>query len=331
MRHSTPVPRYFIFTLEDGTWVIQRGVDRVQELLTGKEHTFSSLDISFDIEDMELDLLVAQGIIEQYDDSYIWLYDDIHSEINLATSTLERPLGVANYYYVYIDLSSDHIPNIQQQMEHFGLADRYELVEQRGKIMLLDSHQEPFSLLSKVEDAHTLLAPIMLRLGAHSNIQRVRFNAVDLPRIAPDDEPTSENPNLLIQRMKPKIKSRTVVCIDSDPQTHRLVGQVLQELGVDMVSATQGKDSITLIEDTDPSIIIMELLLPDMHGYEIIAYVRNSPELVHIPIIVVSSLASEADQMLAYKVAKVKDYIVKPLQPEVIRRHVWRQLNQYHV
>lgn len=321
---STPVPRYFVFSLEDGTWVVQRGIDRVQELLTGKLRSYSSLDISYEIEDMELDMLVAQEIVEQYDASYIWLSDNPQNELNLPTSTLERPLGVAVYFYVWTSLGNSHLPEIRAKLSELGQPYQYEAVMSEGQVIILDVQREPFVLLSDAEHAHTLIAPILQSFESDIRIETVHFDIADLP--LPWKTPPQ---NGLIRKLAPKIKARSVVCIDDDLDTHEVIGQVLRELGVEMISAYTGKEGITLIEDTDPTLILTDLALPDMHGYEVVAFVRKNPELSQIPIMVVSALDSETDRTFAYSIAKAKDYLLKPIRPDEFRRRVWHILNHH--
>jgi CheY-like chemotaxis protein len=321
-RRSTPVPRYFIFSLEDGTWVVQRGSDRVQELLTGNLRSFSSLDITYEIEDMELDMMVAQDIVDLYDSSYVWLIDNPHSEINLPTSTLERPLGTLNYFYVWTDLSKKELKAAEEALEELGQG--YEAGLRFDQVIILNKYQEPFALLSDAEHAHILVAPILQNLAADSRVETVTFNMSSLPLVW-----SIEEGEHLIRKFAPRIKPRTVVCIDDDLDTHEIIGQVLEELGVTIISAYTGKEGITLIEDTDPIIVLTDLQLPDIHGYEVVAFMRRNPELAQIPVIVISALDSETDRTFAFSVADARDFLSKPINPDEFRRRVWHVLNQH--
>lgn len=325
-RHTTTIPRSSIFTLEDGTWVVQRGVDRVQELLTRQDRVFSSLDMSFEITDNELDALCDKGIIEQYDDFFVWLKRD------LAEASLhENSLGVTTYYYVQTDLSSDQAPIVQSRLANTGLANRYEVSTRSGKIIIMCLYGEPFSLFSSAEDAQILLIPVLQDLAPDLTIKSVRFNTGDILPVWAESRPASPTTPPLIRRLAPELRAKNVVCIDQDHRTHEIVGQICDELDVEIASAHVGKEGMTLIQDSDPALIIMDLTLPDLHGYEIVAFVRNNPELAHIPIIIVSQLNTDTDRAFAFTIAKVKDYIPKPFTVKEIRRQVWQILNQRSV
>jgi CheY-like chemotaxis protein len=320
---SIPIPRYFVFTLEDSTWVVQRGADHVQELLTGVERSHSILDATYEITDIELDLLMAQGIIERYDDAYVWLTDTVHTEGMISMNALERPLGVATYYYVGIPLPPEELKQVQKILVDMGLDDRYRAIARLGSVIVVDQNGEPFSKLSLAEDAHILISPRLENLAVRASVKSLRFNSSSLE--FPWDETTSDKS--LIRRLAPEIKGNTIVCIDDEEPTHRIVREVLSTWGVEVASAHNGRDAITLISDVDPTLILTDLKLPDMHGYEIVAHVRNNPDLSHIPLIIISAVDTPADRLFAFNTANAMDYVVKPFTGEEIRRKVWRVLS----
>lgn len=318
---TTTIARSRMFTLEDGTWVVQRGIDRVQELLSGKERSFSSMDITFEITDPELDILQSRGIVEQYDDFFVWLTSDLADTVDSATP------GLINYYYVQTDLGPDQVGFVQSKLETIGLSDRYAAAERFERVVIMRLSEEPFIRLSHAEDAQILLAPVMQETTL--TVEVVYFKATNIPPAWAAVLPPSDDFSPLIRRLEPKAKAKTVVCIDHAETTHHLVRQICGELGAEIASAYNGQDGITLIQDADPALIMMDLTLPDIHGYEVVAFVRTNPELAHIPIIVVTALASETDWVFARTVANVEDYVVKPLHTKDIRRRIWRVLNRY--
>ncbi|MCI0712523.1 MAG: response regulator [Chloroflexi bacterium] len=320
---SIPIPRYFVFTLEDSTWVVQRGADHVQELLTGIERSHSILDTTYEITDIELDLLQAQGIVERYDDAYVWLRDTVHTEGIISMNALERPLGVATYYYVGIRLPLEDLKSVQKILVEMGLDDRYRAISRLGTVVVVDHNGEPFSKLSLAEDAHILISPRLEKLAVSATVKSLRFNSSSLE--FPWEETTNEQS--LIRRLAPEIKGHTIVCVDDEETTHRIVRDVLTTWGVEVASAYNGRDAMTLISDVDPVLILTDLKLPDMHGYEIVAHVRNNPDLSHIPLIIISAVDTPADRLFAYNTAAALDYVVKPFSGEEIRRKVWRVLS----
>lgn len=309
---------------------MQRGFDRVQELLTGEERTYSSLDISFEIEDIELELLKAQGIIDRYDESFVWLHEDPQSEIVLTPSTLQRTLGVAVYYYVQTGLEVEILETVQVRLVKIGLEDRYLASERHGKVIIINAYEEPFSRLGHAEDAETLIMPALADLDAHLKVESLRFSTQDLaiptpPKLRHDSNPFPP----LVRKLEPKIKLQTVICVDHEAETHAIVREVVEALGQEMASAYTGKEAIAMLQDVDPSLMLVSLDLPDMHGYKVVSAVRTDPELARIPILILNTLDTDKDRTLAFHVANAVDYVMKPLYPERLRRKIWRILNQY--
>lgn len=318
---TTTIARSRMFTLEDGTWVVQRGIDRVQELLSGKERSFSSMDITFEITDPELDILQARGIVEQYDDFFVWLTSILADTVDSTTPEL------INYYYVQTDLGPEHVGFVQSKLEAIGLSDRYTATKRFEQVVVMRLNEEPFTRLSHAEDAQILLAPVMQ--ATTLTVELVCFKPANIPPAWPAVAQDSNEFSPLIRRLEPKAKAKTVICIDAAETTHHLVRQICGEFGAEIASAYNGQDGITFIQDADPTLIVMDLTLPDIHGYEVVAFVRTNPELAHIPIMIVTALASETDWVFARTVANVEDYVVKPLHTKDIRRRIWRVLNRY--
>jgi DNA-binding response OmpR family regulator len=64
-----------------------------------------------------------------------------------------------------------------------------------------------------------------------------------------------------------------------------------------------------------PSLVLLDLMMPDMDGWEVYQRMKGNPESSHIPVIVVTAKAQGIDKMLGLHIAKVDDYITKPFSP----------------
>ncbi len=321
LQRSRAVPRSTIFTLEDGSWVVQRGVDQVQDMLSGKMRRFSSMDSSYEITDLELEMMEVQGLISQYDNFFVWLTGAL-ADFRLN----EAKLGTVVYYCVTVDLLLAELEALEDYLENAGLSDRYTVGERLGLVTILGPHEEPFLRLSTAENAQTLLSPFLQTLNANMTVEVVTFDASYFAVAPHVGEHHAQRG--LVRRRPPHVDVHTLLCIDSDPHTHTIFSQVCEELGIEFVAISTGKHGITAIQDVDPDLVVMDLTLPDLHGYEVVAAVRNDPDLTHTPIIITTALDSETDRALAYTVAGVIDYVVKPLDVNDIRRRVWRELHQ---
>lgn len=108
---------------------------------------------------------------------------------------------------------------------------------------------------------------------------------------------------------------KTVVCIDDDPNVQRLYKQYLNEQGYEIISFDGCGDVIAVIKDIMPNVIILDIILPEKDGWDILANLKKDPVTKKIPIIMASVLSEEN---IAYKMG-ADEYLVKPVtQDELI-------------
>jgi chemosensory pili system protein ChpA (sensor histidine kinase/response regulator) len=80
-----------------------------------------------------------------------------------------------------------------------------------------------------------------------------------------------------------------------------------------VVTAKDGVDAMSLLQEHLPDIILLDIEMPRMDGYEVAAHVRNDPRLKHIPIVMITSRVSEKHRARAIELG-VDDYLGKPYQ-----------------
>mgnify|MGYP005839095301 CR=1 FL=1 len=104
----------------------------------------------------------------------------------------------------------------------------------------------------------------------------------------------------------------TILLIDPDLDTVQHVRQTLEAEGYEVVTAVTGQAGIAFAEINHPSLILLEVDLPDIDGYEVCRTLRNIPAMAKIPMIIYSARADVADKVAGFK-AGANDYIVKPV------------------
>src|SRR5271165_3352535 len=107
---------------------------------------------------------------------------------------------------------------------------------------------------------------------------------------------------------------RTFALVVDDSITVRRVTQrLLERNGMRVLTAKDGVEAVTLLQDHLPDIILLDIEMPRMDGYEVAAHVRNDPRLKHIPIVMITSRVSEKHRARAIELG-VDDYLGKPYQ-----------------
>ncbi len=121
---------------------------------------------------------------------------------------------------------------------------------------------------------------------------------------------------------------RTVVYVEDDQSMIDLVSLTLSRKGFKVVGAVGGQQGLSLIETLRPDLVLLDLMMPDMDGWEVYQRMKANAALNEIPVIVVTAKAQSIDRMLGLHIAKVDDYLTKPFAPAELLRSVERVLSK---
>jgi DNA-binding response OmpR family regulator len=113
-----------------------------------------------------------------------------------------------------------------------------------------------------------------------------------------------------------------VVCIEDEPEMIDLVRLILGRKGFDVIGADGGIAGLEKVKTEKPDIVLLDLMMPDMDGWEVYQQIKADPELRDIPIVVVTAKAQSIDKVLGLHIAKVDDYITKPFGPQELLESV---------
>jgi two-component system response regulator VicR len=117
------------------------------------------------------------------------------------------------------------------------------------------------------------------------------------------------------------IPDKRIVYFEDDCDMVELVRIILGREGYQVDGVAEGQAGIKLIKQILPNAILLDLMLPDMDGWEIFRQLKNDPDTAEIPVIVVTAKAQSIDKVLGLEIAKVDEYISKPFRPnELVER-----------
>jgi two-component system cell cycle response regulator DivK len=111
--------------------------------------------------------------------------------------------------------------------------------------------------------------------------------------------------------------SRTVLFVEDQEDNRRIMRDVLQSAGYQTIEAVTGLDGVTTAERERPDLILMDIQLPGIDGYEATRRIKAIPELRDIPIIAVTSYALSGDDAKAFE-AGCNGYVTKPFSPKAL-------------
>jgi len=119
---------------------------------------------------------------------------------------------------------------------------------------------------------------------------------------------------------------KKIVCIEDEPEMIDLVRLILGRRGFELIGAVGGQEGLETVRQVKPDLVLLDLMMPDMDGWEIYQHMKADEELRNIPVIIVTAKAQSIDKVLGLHIAKVDDYITKPFGPQELIDSVNRVL-----
>lgn len=125
-----------------------------------------------------------------------------------------------------------------------------------------------------------------------------------------------------------KVNGKLVVCIEDEQEMIDLVQLILGRRGFTVEGANGGLEGLEKIQKRKPDLVLLDLMMPDMDGWEVYQRMKSDEDLREIPVIVVTAKAQSIDKVLGLHIAKVDDYITKPFGPQELLESVEKILGQ---
>ena len=120
-----------------------------------------------------------------------------------------------------------------------------------------------------------------------------------------------------------------ILLVDDTPANLQFLSQMLVNQGYHVRKAINGKMAITAAKTVIPDLILLDINLPDMNGYEVCEKLKQDQQTQAVPVIFLSALDDILDKVKAFKVGGV-DYITKPFQFDEVLIRIQNQLTQSH-
>ncbi len=121
---------------------------------------------------------------------------------------------------------------------------------------------------------------------------------------------------------------KLVVCIEDEQEMIDLVRLILGRRGFEVEGANGGLEGLEKVQQVKPDLVLLDLMMPDMDGWEVYQRMKSDESLREIPVIVITAKAQSIDKVLGLHIAKVDDYITKPFGPQELLESVEKILGQ---
>lgn len=121
-----------------------------------------------------------------------------------------------------------------------------------------------------------------------------------------------------------------VLIVDDEPDMREMMAHQLRSAGFAIDEAASGTEALRRARTSHPNAILLDLMLPEMDGFEVFKALRRDPGTEDIPVLVVSARTSELDRVLAFELG-ADDYISKPFSPRELVLRIRRSLDRHRI
>jgi two-component system phosphate regulon response regulator PhoB len=118
----------------------------------------------------------------------------------------------------------------------------------------------------------------------------------------------------------------SLICIvDDDPDVRELVEYKLVQNGHEVLSATNGRDALLLVPEAKPALLLLDVMMPGVSGFDVLSQLRANPETRGLPIIMLTAKAQDTDADRGFALG-ANDYMLKPFSPRELLNRINAQL-----
>ena len=171
--------------------------------------------------------------------------------------------------------------------------------------------------LSPEEDAqlHMMARSVVVK-GVESPERLLDETALFLHRVVSDLPPDKQRMLERLYSSDEDLLGRTVLLVDDDARNIFALSSVLERRGMRVLTATTGNEAIALLEfDAEVAIVLMDIMMPEMDGYQTMQMIRRKPSFRRLPIIALTAKAMKGDREKCLE-AGASDYLAKPVNTE---------------
>jgi len=119
---------------------------------------------------------------------------------------------------------------------------------------------------------------------------------------------------------------KTIIYIEDDPEMIDLVTLILRPKGFKVKGADGGRDGLDKVAQEKPDLILLDLMMPDMDGWEVYHQLKADEATSTTPVIIITAKSQAIDQVLGLYIAMVDDYISKPFHPQQLVESIQKVL-----
>ncbi|MBI2812685.1 MAG: response regulator [Opitutae bacterium] len=137
------------------------------------------------------------------------------------------------------------------------------------------------------------------------------------PAVTPEDFGLSAQP----------MPNAKILAVDDDPMNRDMISRRLEKLGYEVTDAGTGREALQKLKDGNYDLVLLDILMPDLDGFQALEFMKADPRLRHVPVIMLTALDDVASTVRCIE-AGAEDYVPKPFNPTVLRARITASLEK---
>jgi DNA-binding response OmpR family regulator len=111
---------------------------------------------------------------------------------------------------------------------------------------------------------------------------------------------------------------RSILVVDDDPNITELLGVNLSAAGYAVTCAANGREAVSQVNGSRPDLVIMDVMMPEMDGWELCKAIRDDPDMAGVRIIMLTARNTDRDRLIGRDILGVDEYVTKPFDIQAL-------------
>jgi adenylate cyclase len=125
----------------------------------------------------------------------------------------------------------------------------------------------------------------------------------------------------------PQLPNARLLAVDDDDMNREMLVRRLQKIGYDVTDATNGREALNKLKESNYDLVLLDILMPDLDGFQTLEFMKADPRLKHIPVIMLTALDDVESNVRCIE-AGAEDYVPKPFNPVILRARITASLEK---
>ena len=119
----------------------------------------------------------------------------------------------------------------------------------------------------------------------------------------------------------------TILIVDDDQNIRELISVNLRSTGYCVLTAADGMEAMEMLKGDAPDVVILDIMMPDIDGWELCKWIRDEPRLEDVKILMLTAKGTDRDKLIGREIFKADEYMTKPFDIGLLQQTVSRMLH----